>query len=126
MLDVADHIDAVNRAEFGATVTFLGHVRNHDPAASGEVTAVEYTAHPDAVQVLERLCASLGPECAVAVSHRIGVLGVGQVALVACVASAHRAAAYEASRRLIESIKAELPVWKRQVEADGRTTWVGL
>ena len=61
-----------------------------------------------------------------AVSHRIGALAVGDLALVACVATGHRGHAYDVSRELVERIKAELPIWKRQHEVGGRTHWVGL
>ena len=56
----------------------------------------------------------------------VALVDVGDPAVVIAVASAHRAEAFAACRDLIESIKAELPVWKRQVEADGTTAWKGL
>ena len=59
-------------------------------------------------------------------SHRIGRLGVGDAAVVIAVASPHRAEAFEVCREVIEAIKRELPVWKRQIEADGSTAWKGL
>lgn len=125
-LDVARHLDAVNGPDAGAVVTFIGQVRDHDPAVDGPVAGIEYSSHPDAEDVLARLVAALPSDTRVAVSHRIGRLEVGDLALVACVAAAHRDAAYAASRELIESIKRELPVWKRQLQADGTATWVGL
>ena len=63
---------------------------------------------------------------AVAVSHRIGRLEVGEAAVVIAVASAHREEAFTVCREVIEAIKRELPVWKRQVEADGTTAWKGI
>ena len=62
---------------------------------------------------------------AVAASHRIGVLRVGEAALVAAVAADHRQAAFVACAQLVDAIKAQLPVWKRQVFADGTDEWVG-
>ncbi len=59
-------------------------------------------------------------------SHRIGRLDVGDAAVVIAVAAAHRDAAFPVCRALIEAIKTDLPVWKRQVEADGTTAWKGL
>ena len=59
-------------------------------------------------------------------SHRVGRLSVGDAAVVIAVASPHRAEAFEVCRALIEAIKTDLPVWKRQVEADGTTAWKGL
>ena len=71
--------------------------------------------------------ASIGSSGAiVAVSHRIGRLEVGDIAVVIAVASPHRAEAFEVCRAVIETIKAELPVRKRQIEADGTTAWKGI
>lgn len=125
-LDVGTHLTAVSGPEFGAVVTFIGQVRDHDPDVTGPVAGIEYSAHPDAAEVLARLVRALPGDVRVAVSHRIGSLTVGDLALVACVAAAHRDSAYAASRDLIESIKRELPVWKRQLQADGTASWVGL
>lgn len=125
-LDVAAHLAAVESAAMGAVVTFIGQVRDHDPGVDGPVSGIEYSAHPDADAVLARLVAALPSDVLVAVSHRTGLLDVGDLALVACVAAAHRDAAYAASRELIESIKRDLPVWKRQLQVDGTATWVGL
>ena len=61
---------------------------------------------------------------ALAVSHRVGHLDVGDVALVAAVAAAHRRAAFDACARLVDEVKARLPIWKRQVFADGTDEWV--
>ena len=62
----------------------------------------------------------------VAVSHRVGRLEVGDAAVVIAVASSHRAEAFDVCRAIIETIKTDLPVWKRQIEADGTTAWKGL
>lgn len=127
-LDVAAHLRAVEDAARGAATTFIGRVRDNDPDAAGAVVALEYSAHPDAAAVLHRLAeqAAAGTDAVVAVSHRVGRLAVGEAAVVVAVASGHRAAAFEVCRALIEAIKIELPVWKRQVEADGTTAWKGL
>lgn len=124
---LAEHLAAVDDPHAGAVVTFVGQIRDHDPEASGRVVSLDYTAHPDAERVLERLAASHARDgVRVAVSHRIGHLRVGDIALIACVASAHRGDAYEVSRALVEAVKAEVPIWKQQHEADGSTSWVGL
>ncbi|MDI6942227.1 molybdenum cofactor biosynthesis protein MoaE [Microbacterium barkeri] len=127
-LDVAAHLAAVDDPRAGAETSFVGRVRDHDPDAGGAVVALEYTAHPDAERVLaslaERAAADHG--ATVAVSHRVGRLGVGDAAVVIAAASAHRAESFAACRQLIEDIKRELPVWKRQVEADGTAAWKGI
>jgi molybdopterin synthase catalytic subunit len=125
-LDVAAHLAAIDSPTMGAVVTFIGQVRDHDPEVEGPVAGIEYSAHPDAESVLAKLVAALPDDVLVAVSHRIGHLEVGDLALVACVAAAHRDVAYAVSRDLIESIKRELPIWKRQLQTDGTASWVGL
>lgn len=127
-LEVAAHLDAVEDAASGAVTTFIGRVRDNDPDAATGVVALEYSAHPDAEAVLrgvaERAVGDTG--AIVAVSHRIGRLGVGDAAVVIAVASGHRDVAFTVCREVIEQIKHELPVWKRQVESDGTTAWKGI
>lgn len=127
-LDVAAHLASVDDPRAGAETSFVGRVRDHDPDAGGAVVALEYTAHPDAERVLASLAerAAVDHGATVAVSHRVGRLGVGDAAVVIAAASAHRAEAFAACRQLIEDIKRELPVWKRQVEADGTAAWKGI
>lgn len=127
-LDLDAHLRAVQDPEAGAVTTFVGRVRDHDPDASAPVVALEYSAHPDAEPALRRIAeAAAGTGSAlVAVSHRVGRLEVGDAAVVIAVAAAHRAEAFEVCRAVIETIKTGLPVWKRQVEADGTATWLGL
>lgn len=128
----AEPIDAeaiegfVTAAEQGALVTFRGIVRNHDNGLA--VTALEYQAHPDAERFLEECCQTVAAATglAVAAAHRVGHLEVGEVALVASVAAPHRAEAFAACERLVDLIKASVPIWKRQHLADGATEWVGL
>ena len=127
-LDVAAHLAAVAHPAAGAVASFVGQVRDHDPAVAGEVVALDYSAHPDAGAVLARLAhAARRPGVlGLAVSHRIGRVEVGEPALVAAVATAHRALAFEVCAALVEAVKAELPVWKREILADGSHLWVGL
>jgi molybdopterin synthase catalytic subunit len=128
-LDLAAHVDAVAGPAAGAVATFLGVVRDHDPSVEGEVVALDYSAHPDAAALLERLAdaaAATDGVLGVAISHRVGLLHVGEAAVVAAVATAHRALAFDVCRDLVETVKAELPVWKREVLRDGSHVWVGL
>jgi molybdopterin synthase catalytic subunit len=128
-LDLAAHVDAVSDPRAGAVATFLGTVRDHDPSVDGEVVGLDYSAHPDAGDVLARLAGSAAATegvLGVAVSHRVGLLAVGEVAVVAAVSTAHRALAFDVCRNLVETVKAELPVWKREVLRDGSHVWVGL
>lgn len=126
-LDVVRHSLAVSGETNGAIASFTGIVRNHDPGAAGEVSQLDYSAHPDAAATLAEIASRLdAPGIEIAVSHRIGTLAVGDVAIVACVASAHRAEAFDVCRELVETVKRELPVWKRQHTVDGATNWVGI
>jgi molybdopterin synthase catalytic subunit len=128
-LSVEEHVTAVDDTRAGAVATFVGRVRDHDPSVTGRVVALEYSAHPDAEAVLERLvgqAADPADVLAVAASHRVGHLGVGEVAIVVAVATAHRSLAFDVCRDLVEVLKAELPIWKREVLADGSHVWVGM
>ncbi|KAA9107644.1 molybdenum cofactor biosynthesis protein MoaE [Microbacterium rhizomatis] len=128
-LVLQEHLDAIDDATAGAVTTFVGRVRDHDPDAAGAVVALEYSAHPDAEKTLHAIAEQAGTEATgalVAVSHRVGRLEVGDAAVVIAVAASHRAEAFEVCREVIEAIKTDLPVWKRQIEADGTTAWKGL
>ncbi|MFJ6199527.1 molybdenum cofactor biosynthesis protein MoaE [Micromonospora sp. NPDC092111] len=124
-LDLVAHEAAVADRRAGAVVSFQGVVRDHDHGRP--VTLLEYEGHPSAVDVLREVAAEVAADpdvYAVAVSHRIGRLDIGEVALVAAVSTAHRAAAFTACARLVDEVKARLPIWKRQVFADGTEEWV--
>jgi molybdopterin synthase catalytic subunit len=126
-LDVAEHLAAVSDPRAGAIANFVGVVRDHDPEADGRVVLLEYQAHPDAARILDELATRFaGDGARIAVSHRIGRLEVGDLALVCVVSTAHRADAFDRCRALVEAVKAELPIWKRQHTAAGDATWVGL
>ncbi|MFM2437352.1 MAG: molybdenum cofactor biosynthesis protein MoaE [Actinomycetota bacterium] len=119
-------LDARVRADaVGAVVTFAGTVRDHD--AGRDVRALEYVGHPEAQRVLMAVAADaakLQGVQALAVAHRLGPLAIGDDALVCAVAAAHRGEAFAACAWLVDEVKARLPVWKRQVFADGTHEWV--
>lgn len=124
-LDVAAHEAAVDRGSAGAVVTFRGVVRDHDGGRS--VTAIEYVAHPSAPTVLKELAAELAErtDCeALAVTHRVGELDVGDTAIVVAVSAAHRQEAFAAASLVVDEVKHRLPVWKRQQFPDGTDEWV--
>jgi len=124
-LDVAAHERAVDDRGAGAVVVFQGVVRDHDHGRP--VVSLEYEAHPSAETVLREVAEEIAADptvYAVAVSHRVGPLEIGDVALVAAVSTAHRAAAFAACARLVDEVKSRLPVWKRQVFGDGTDEWV--
>lgn len=111
----------------GAVVTFDGRVRNHNAGQS--VSHLEYQAYPALAistgqRILEEEAARHGLLAAQA-SHRTGPLAIGEAAVWVGVASAHRGPAFDAARAIMERLKYELPVWKKETYADGRSEWVG-
>lgn len=125
-IEVSEHEALVADVAAGAVVSFAGVVRNHD--GGRDVVRLEYSAHPSAAQTLAEVAAEVaagaGGVRAIAVSHRIGDLRIGDAALVAAVAADHRAAAFETCARLVDLVKERLPVWKHQFFADGSEEWV--
>ncbi|MGC2654285.1 MAG: molybdenum cofactor biosynthesis protein MoaE, partial [Mycobacterium sp.] len=113
---LADHEALVSHDAAGAVVGFVGVIRDHD--GGRQVLRLEYSAHPSAGQVLADVVGDVAAQSfgvrAVAASHRIGILQIGEAALVAVVAADHRRAAFETCARLVDAIKAQLPVWKHQ------------
>lgn len=125
-LDVEEHARLVARSTAGAVVSFSGVVRDHDNGRG--VQALEYSGHPSASDVITRVAAQIAaahPDVlALAVSHRIGSLKIGDSALACAVAAAHRAAAFAACAALVDEVKLQLPIWKRQEFTDGTEQWV--
>ncbi|MBP2333177.1 molybdenum cofactor biosynthesis protein MoaE [Corynebacterium freneyi] len=126
-LDPAEASAAVGDDRAGAVVSFTGVVRNHDGGRA--VDRIEYSCHPKAGEVIE----SIAAKCAEAfegrgvhrlwVGHRVGELAVGDVAFLVAVSASHRAEAFEACSWLVEEVKRDIPVWKRQVFPDGSHEW---
>lgn len=124
---LADHEALVGHQSAGAVVGFVGMIRDHD--GGRQVARLEYSAHPSAQQVfaevVEEVAAQASGVRAVAASHRVGVLQIGEAALVAAVAADHRQQAFATCARLVDEIKERLPVWKHQFFDDGSQEWVG-
>ncbi len=124
-IDAEAHARLVVRDTAGAVITFAGVIRDHDRGSA--VSWLEYTAHPSADALMREIAEEISTGFdvdAVAVTHRIGRLEVGDCALAAAVSSAHRAEAFAATSALVEQVKKRLPVWKRQVLTDGTAQWV--
>jgi molybdopterin synthase catalytic subunit len=126
VLDPAEVLAAVADPAAGGLNLFVGTVRDADHGDA--VGHLDYSAHPQAVDRLREVAASVVAQhddvVAVAAVHRTGRLEIGDLAVVVAVSAGHRAAAYDASRALIDRLKASIPVWKHQVFADGREEWV--
>lgn len=126
IIDEAAVRAAVDGPDAGAVVMFHGIIRNHDGGES--VTALDYSCHPNAEEFLAGIVAEERERTGIrlAAVHRVGSLGIGDAALVAAAASAHRRESFEAIERLVERIKHEVPIWKRQHFTEGSSEWVGL
>lgn len=126
-LSVDEVLAAVRAPGAGGTALFVGTVRDEDHQRA--VTRLSYSAHPQALhrlrQVMEKVAAEHGAH-AIAAVHAVGDLEIGDMAVVVAAACAHRAEAFAACRQLIDDLKAEVPIWKHQVFADGDEEWVGV
>lgn len=125
-LSIREHSDEVAERASGAVVTFEGVVRDHDDGRT--VLRLDYEAHPSAQRVVTDVVAEIAARRAgvraVAVSHRIGELRIGDVALACAVAAEHRGEAFATCAELVDEVKDRLPVWKHQFFSDGTEEWV--
>jgi len=124
-IDGAGLIASMGGAADGALALFLGTVRDHNDGR--RVRFMEYHAYPE---MAEREMARLVDEAcgrfevrAVALVHRTGRLEIGETSVAVAVASAHRAAALDACRYLIDTLKQTVPIWKREFY-DGDDAWL--
>ena len=110
----------------GACVTFEGWVRDHNEGEA--VTALDYEAHePIAVAEGEKILAEARERfdvIAIHAEHRVGALAIGDCAVWVGVSAAHRGAAFDACRWVIDEIKARVPIWKKEHYVGGDSGWV--
>jgi molybdenum cofactor synthesis domain-containing protein len=125
-LSVDEHMALVGDRAAGAVVSFSGVVRDHD--RNKTVRELSYSGHPSAQEVIERVAAAVAGSRpglrGIAVSHRVGDLQIGDVALACAVSAEHRAEAFSACSELVDEVKRQLPIWKHQTFADGTDEWV--
>lgn len=125
LISVSDLAVLVRSNTAGAVVTFSGDVRDNDNGR--EVLSLSYEAHPTAQSLLEKVAKQIADEhevLSVAVAHRHGDIPIGEAALIAAVSAKHRKAAFDACSALVDEVKAQIPIWKHQVFADGTDEWV--
>ncbi len=124
-LQEADAVARVKGPGMGGIVTFVGAVRDH--ARGHAIRHLEYEAYPEmAVREMEKIVAQAAerwPGTRVAIGHRSGHLEIGEIAVVVAAAAPHRAPAFEACRFAIDTLKQTVPIWKKEVAADGEY-WV--
>jgi molybdopterin synthase catalytic subunit len=125
-LSVDEVVDAVHDRAAGGLVVFVGTVRASDQ--DRDVDRLDYEAHPSAEEQMRQVAESVAarfPAVAVAATHRVGSLQIGDIAVVVAASCPHRGEAFEAARALIDDLKATVPIWKHQLFADGGEEWVG-
>jgi molybdopterin synthase catalytic subunit len=125
-LDVSEVVDALADPASGGLTLFVGRVRQED--GGRPVDGLDYSAHPTALDRMRKVCERIAAEFdlhELAAVHRTGALAIGDIAVIVATSSAHRDEAFRASRALIDTLKAEVPIWKHQRFADGTDEWVG-
>lgn len=119
-------IAAVSHENAGGVNIFIGNVRKKSRGLT--VTHLEYEAYPDmAVKAMDAICKRIEAEiegAKVCIHHRYGRLDIGEAAVIIAASAPHRAPAFDACRRAIESLKQEVPIWKKEFDEDGGT-WIG-
>jgi molybdopterin synthase catalytic subunit len=125
-IDLQALVDYVGDPEAGAIATFIGTTRNNNEGRN--VIALDYEAYGEmAEKELARIGADAAkqwPICRMAILHRLGPVQIGEASVVIAVSSAHRDAAFAASRFAIEEIKKTVPIWKKEV-FEGGEVWIG-
>lgn len=125
-LDLEALIRAVRTDGMGGLVTFVGYVRERSDD-DRPVDGLSYEAHRElALAALREIGAEASTRfghARVAIVHRIGDLGLGEAAVAIAVASAHRAAAFDACEYAIDELKRRAPIWKKERYVDGGATW---
>ncbi len=116
-IDVAALADEAGRPDSGATVVFLGTVRDHSPRAD-EVTHLDYEVYQEAVEpsiaAIVSEAAERWPVLSVVVEHRSGVVNLGEASVAVVVSTAHRGDAFDAARYIIDELKVRAPIWKKE------------
>ncbi|GAE32469.1 molybdenum cofactor biosynthesis protein MoaE [Halalkalibacter hemicellulosilyticus] len=125
-LSVEDLVAKVTRRECGAIATFIGTVREFTQGK--QTLQLEYQAYESmAIKKLQQIGQEVEekwPGATVAISHRIGLLQISDIAVIIAVSTPHRKAAYEANAYAMERIKEMVPIWKKEYWHDG-TKWIG-
>jgi len=125
-LDVARVVAEAESNDAGAVATFVGTVRRHSHGR--EVVRLEYEAFEEMAEpMLLQLAADLTAKhglCEVAIHHRVGPVDIGEASVVIAVSAPHRAAALDACREAIDTLKETIPLWKKEIYADGEE-WIG-
>jgi molybdopterin synthase catalytic subunit len=124
-IDIEILLENVRDDAAGATVLFLGTVRNHNDGQA--ISAIYYEAY---IEMAQETMAKIEAETIkrwnlkkFAAMHRIGNLKIGEVSVAIAVSSEHRAEAFEAGRYAIDRIKTEVPIWKKEMTSGKGGVW---
>lgn len=125
-IDINNVTDAVRDLRAGAVVLFLGTVREF--TGDVQTLSLDYEAFENMALVsltgIMADASSRWPLVKTAVVHRTGSLELGEIAVAVAVSAAHRGPAFEAGQWMMDTIKQQTPIWKKEIYADGRTEWV--
>jgi molybdopterin synthase catalytic subunit len=123
-LESEQAVAAVMTEQDGAYVLFVGVVRDHSRGKN--VTGLEYDVYPPLAtaqmeKIIQQVREQWGLACAIL--HRYGRLEIGEASVIICVASPHRGEAFDACEWVIDTLKKEVPLWKKEFATDG-TYWI--
>ncbi len=125
-LSLAEVVAAVEHRNAGGITTFTGNVREHSRGKI--VTRLEYEAYPAmAVASMDAIALAVEaeiPGTKVALAHRVGCLDIGESAVVIAASAPHRDEAFRACREVIERLKRDVPIWKKEIDREGGE-WIG-
>ena len=125
-IDVAAALLHVQSPQAGAVVLFLGTTREY--TGDRRTASLEYDGYQEmALRKLEELegeARRQWPVVECLIVHRLGTVGLGQASVLIAVSSAHRDAAFQAGKWLIDTLKEVVPIWKKELWADGTSEWV--
>lgn len=127
-IDAAAVARGVEHPECGAVALFAGTVRAERSAAGAALRALEYSAYDEmAVAQMQKICDEARARYnlhGVAVVHRLGELGIGEISILVAVSAAHRGPAFDGCRQIMEAIKADVPIFKKELWQGGQASWV--
>lgn len=118
-------LDKVQDPGAGGTVLFVGTVRNQ--TAGKEVIRLEFESYvPMAIKEMQKIAEQAmekWPVHHISIHHRVGILDIGEIPVLIAVSAAHRGAAFDACEYAIDTLKETVPIWKKEIFADGEV-WV--
>ncbi len=133
MIEIVDHeidvqsvLRSVEDPSAGGVDMFIGTTRNNSNGK--KVLSLEYeTYRPMALKLMERIAEEAAAKWGlrkISIVHRVGKVEIGEASVVIAVSSAHRKEAFDACRFAIDTLKKEVPIWKKEIFIDGQV-WVG-